>query len=103
MVFAKVHKFWGVISDVKMAHPRHLPIEVTPPPGNEETSDYANLSYHMSDKEMHLLQNEFNTPIDLIDKRFVLSISSHVTIHLGSFSVIPFFAFISQLCMARNM
>ena len=30
MVFATIHKFYGVISDVKMVHPCHLPIEVTP-------------------------------------------------------------------------
>ena len=35
--------------------------------------------------------------------RFVLPISSHVTILLVSFSIIRLFAFMAQLCMARNM
>ena len=32
MVFAKISKFRIAISDVKMAHSRHLPIEVSPLP-----------------------------------------------------------------------
>ena len=35
--------------------------------------------------------------------RFVLPISSHVIIPLGSFSIILLFAFMAQLCMVRNM
>ena len=35
--------------------------------------------------------------------RFVLPISSHVTIPLGSFSIILLFAFMAKLCMVRNM
>ena len=35
--------------------------------------------------------------------RFVLPISSHVTILLGSFSIIIPFVLMAQLCMARNM
>ena len=34
--------------------------------------------------------------------RFVLSISSHVTIPLGSFSIIQLFAFMAQLCTVRQ-
>ena len=30
MVFTTIHKFWGVISDIKMTDSRHLPIEDTP-------------------------------------------------------------------------
>ena len=33
IVFAKKYKFYGVLSDVEMAHPRHPPTEVTPPAG----------------------------------------------------------------------
>ena len=32
IIFATGYRFWAVISDVEMAHPRHQPIEVTPPP-----------------------------------------------------------------------
>ena len=35
--------------------------------------------------------------------RFVLPISSHVTILLGSFSIILLFAFMAQLCTVRNL
>ena len=43
-------------------------------------------------------------PIDLINQlRFVLSISSHVNILLGSLSIIILFAFMAQLCMAQTM
>ena len=49
--------------------------------------------------------------IDLISKslyrhnwlRFVLPISSHVTILLGRFSIMLLFAFMAQVCMAQNM
>ena len=33
IAFAKMHKFWDVISVVEVAHSRHLPIEA-PPPGD---------------------------------------------------------------------
>ena len=46
---------------------------------------------------MHAISNRPN------QLRFVLPISSHVAILLGSFSIILLFAFMAQLCMARNM
>ena len=42
----------------------------------------------------------FNRPNRL---RFVLPISSHVTILLGSFRIILLFVFMAQLCMTQNM
>ena len=35
--------------------------------------------------------------------RFVIPISSHVIMLLGSLSIILLFAFMAKLCMARNM
>ena len=43
---------------------------------------------------------EFNRPNWL---RFVLPISSHVTVLFGSFSIMLLFAFMAQLFMERNM
>ena len=41
--------------------------------------------------------------IDLNRLKFVLPISSHVTITLGSFSIILLFAFMAQYYTVRNM
>ena len=46
------------------------------------------------------LGNVFNRPNRL---RFVLPISTHVTIPLGSLNIVLLFVHMAQLCMARNM